>query len=109
MVGDDAASQAVWLGKNGALVGAKACLPLIIECSTLSHNWVMDLSKIATNLGLPYLDCPVTGLPEAAAKGELTLFLGGRDSVVERAQDYLTPLSNNQIHLVILGPVRRIS
>ena len=103
MVGDDAASQAVWLGDNGALAGAKANKPLIIECSTLSHDWVMELSQIVNELGLSYLDCPVTGLPDAAARGELTLFLGGLDSVIKQAQEFLLPLSGKQIHFGGIG------
>ncbi len=76
MVGDDEASKAMWLGKTGALASNLKKNTFIIECSTLSHNWVLELSKIALIKGLRYIDCPVTGIPATANTGELTLLVG---------------------------------
>ena len=39
MVGDDAASRAIWLGADGALAGASSGA-VLVECSTLSLDWV---------------------------------------------------------------------
>ena len=104
MVGDDVASKAVWLSDEGALAGVNSKIkPLIIECSTLSHSWVLELSRQVTDRGLQYLDCPVTGLPEAASSGTLTLFLGGPENVIAKAQDVLNPISSNQIHFGDIG------
>jgi 3-hydroxyisobutyrate dehydrogenase len=101
MVADDDASREVWLGETGMLdqlePGAR-----VIECSTLSHAWVMQLSAIATRKGLVYLDCPVTGLPDAATDGRLTLLMGGRKEEIARADPYLEPLSSE---IVLFGPV----
>src|SRR6185369_14523809 len=66
-------------------------------CSTLSHDWVLELSAAATTNNLRYLDCPVTGLPDAAAAGQLTLLVGG-----EAAEPLLQPLSVDRVHF---GPV----
>ncbi len=39
MVGDDLASQAIWLGEDGALAGAQPDA-VLVECSTLSRaSW----------------------------------------------------------------------
>ncbi len=103
MVGDDSASRSVWLGEDGALAAELAPQTLIIECSTISHDWVMELSALVEDMSLSYLDCPVTGLPEAAAKGELTLFLGGDQATIERAQPYINPLCAAQIHFGEIG------
>src|SRR6185312_501573 len=43
MVADDAASRAVWLGKDGAAATAKAGT-LAIECSTISYGHALDLA-----------------------------------------------------------------
>lgn len=102
MVGDDLASDAIWNGKNGVLSGKIAQGTLAIECSTLSYDWVQALSKHLIAKGISYLDCPVTGLPTAAAKGELTLLIGGEKETLEAAQPYLLPISNTQIHF---GPI----
>ncbi len=101
MVSDDDASRAVWLGPSGML---EALEPgsLAIECSTLSHAWVMELSKAAAQRGLRFLDCPVTGLPVAAARGELTLLLGADPNDFELAKPFLVPVSKQILHF---GPV----
>jgi 3-hydroxyisobutyrate dehydrogenase len=101
MVSDDDASRAVWLGPAGML---EALDPgsLVIECSTLSHTWVMELSKAAAEKGLRFLDCPVTGLPAAAARGELTLLLGADQGDFDFGESFLTVISKEIIHF---GPV----
>src|ERR1700716_4523921 len=71
MVADDEASRAVWLGKDGAALTAKAGT-LAIECSTVSYRHALDMARELRGRGLVYIDCPVTGLPEAAAAGKLT-------------------------------------
>ncbi len=63
MVGDDSASRSVWLGEGGALGANLPPKTLVIECSTISHDWVMDLSATIDKMNLQYLDCPVTGYP----------------------------------------------
>ena len=102
MVGDDEASRAVWTGPDGALAGECARGAFAIECSTLSHDWVLELDQMAAGRGLRYLDCPVTGLPEAAAGGRLTLFVGAPEPDLEAARELLEPLCTEIIHF---GPV----
>src|SRR5437762_2167488 len=68
MVADDEASRVVWLGKYGAASTAKAGA-LAIECSTVSYRHALDLARELRGRGLVYIDCPVTGLPDAAASG----------------------------------------
>ena len=72
MVADDEASRAVWLGKDGAAATMKAGA-LAIECSTVSYQHALDLARELRGRGLVYIDSPVTGLPDAAAAGKLTL------------------------------------
>ncbi len=103
MLGDDDASRAIWLGDEGALAAQSAKQAVVIECSTLSHSWVLELAQFVQSRGQAYLDCPVTGLPEAAATGELTLFLGGDKQTIDLAQDFLKPLSLAQIHFGDVG------
>ena len=102
MVSDDAASRIVWLGADGVLAGDPAADALAIECSTLSHDWVLELSAAVAAKDLRYLDCPVTGLPDAAAAGQLTLLVGGEPADVEAAEPLLRPLSVDRVHF---GPV----
>lgn len=102
MVGDDDASRAVWLGEDGVLAGEPAPGALAVECSTLSHKWVLELAEAVRGRGLRYLDCPVTGLPDAAAAGELTLLVGAEAADLAAARPLLEPLSADIVHF---GPV----
>src|SRR3954453_14946457 len=84
MVADDEASRAVWLGKDGAAETAKAGA-LAIECSTVSYQHALDLGRDLRARGLVYIDCPVTGLPDTAAAGKLTLLVGAEPADLEKA------------------------
>jgi 3-hydroxyisobutyrate dehydrogenase-like beta-hydroxyacid dehydrogenase len=101
MVADDCASREVWTGKDGVTTTARPDT-LAIECSTVSYRHALDLAQALRARGLVYLDCPVTGLPEAAASGKLTLLVGAEAADLERARPYLTPISNSIRHF---GPV----
>src|SRR5258707_5191829 len=70
MVADDEASRSVWLGKDGAATKMKAG-SFAIECSTVSYKHALDMARELRGRGFVYIDCPVTGLPEAAAAGKL--------------------------------------
>ena len=98
MVADDAASRAMWLGEAGVLAGAPAPGAFAVECSTLSHGWVMELAQRAALAGLRYLDSPVTGLPDAAAAGSLTLLVGAAAPDLAALRGLLEALSARIIH-----------
>jgi len=102
MVADDEASRSVWLGKNGAAATMKAGT-LAIECSTISYAHALDLSRELDNRGLVYIDCPVTGLPDAAASGKLTLLVGAHPADLEKARPFLEPLSSTIRHFGAVG------
>jgi 3-hydroxyisobutyrate dehydrogenase len=97
MVGDDAASQAVWLGADGALAVAQAGA-VLVECSTLSLGWVRELAERSAALGIDFLDSPVTGSKEAAEAGELKLMVGGQADALERARPALEAISTQIVH-----------
>ncbi|MFQ5765611.1 MAG: NAD(P)-dependent oxidoreductase [Rhodospirillales bacterium] len=98
MVGDDEAAEAVWIGEDGAFSARSAEGAFAIECSTLSHDWVMAIAPRARERGFRHIDCPVTGRPENAARGELTLLVGAADADLEAARPLLEPLGAEIIH-----------
>jgi 3-hydroxyisobutyrate dehydrogenase len=102
MVADDAASREVWQGKDGAAATMKAGT-LAIECSTVSYDHALHLARVLRGRGLTYIDCPVTGLPDAAASGELTLLVGADPADLEKARPYLAPLSATIRHFGTVG------
>ena len=102
MVADDEASQRVWLGKDGAAATMKAGA-LAIECSTVSYQHALDTARELRSRGLIYIDCPVTGLPSAAAEGKLTLLLGADPADLEKARPFLTPIGSTIRHFGAVG------
>jgi 3-hydroxyisobutyrate dehydrogenase len=103
MTADDMSSHALWLGADGALAGELAPAALAIECSTLSHDWVLDLASRAKARGLRYVDAPVTGLPSAAAAGELTLLVGAAPADLAAARALLDTLATRILYFGAVG------
>lgn len=102
MVADDAASRAIWLERDGILAADMEKNGFAIECSTLSHDWVTELSTRCKTLGLRYIDAPVTGLPEVAAAGALTLLVGADADDLQSARGILDSLSRR---IIRFGPI----
>ena len=101
MVADDDASKAVWLGAEGLLAGARPGT-LLIESSTLSPAWIVELDVHAREKGCQLIDAPVTGSRTHAAAGQLLFLVGGSDDAMERARPLLTAMGREALHL---GPV----
>ena len=101
MVADDAASRSVWLGADGALAGANSGAALV-ESSTLSPDWVRELSAHAHAKGCGFLDAPVGGSRQAAELGGLRFFVGGEAQTYEAARPALQAVGSK---MDLLGPV----
>ncbi len=102
MLSDDDASRRVWTAPDGVLAGSPAAGALAVECSTLSRDWVLELAAACRDRGLRYVDAPVTGLPDAAAAGALTLLVGAEPADLAAAGPLLGHLSTELLHF---GPV----
>ena len=100
MVADDAASRSVWLRDDGALAGAKPGA-IVVESSTLTPGWVRELASHARAKGCGFLDAPVGGSRQAAASGELRLFVGGDAAMLDKARPALVAIGNK---IDLLGP-----
>lgn len=101
MLSDDAASRAVWLAADGALMAA-AKDAILVECSTISPAWIAELATAAKQRGLQLLDAPVTGSRMQAAEGQLSFLVGGSDEALAIATSVLEAMSKEIVHL---GPV----
>src|SRR6185369_4477124 len=98
MVADDNASRAMWLGDNGALAGTTRGA-VLVECSTLTVEWVRELAKAAEARGCAFADAPVTGSKVAAANGELNFLVGGEAAALEKIRPALAAMSRSVVHL----------
>jgi len=102
MTASDESSRALWLGADGALAAMNAPDALCIECSTLSHDWVLELDAQVRLRGFRYVDAPVTGLPDAAAAGTLSLLVGADPASLDAARPIFASLATRIMHF---GPV----
>ncbi len=88
MLANDDAAERVWRAQDGVLSTARSGA-FAIECSTLSRDFVVALGQEARQRGLRFLDCPVTGRPNVAAAGELTLLVGAETVDLDAARSLL--------------------
>lgn len=85
MLSDDAAVEAVVLGKNGVSSG----LPrdaVHASMSTISLDLTRRLERAHADAGQAYVAAPVFGRPEAAEAAKLWVVAGGRSSAIERCR-----------------------
>ncbi|MFT3704585.1 MAG: NAD(P)-dependent oxidoreductase [Agriterribacter sp.] len=101
MVADDTSSREVWLGKDGAMPAMQKD-SFIIECSTISVHHAKLLAASAQEYRLTYIDCPVTGIPDAARKGQISLLVGASNNDLEKCSALLQSFSKKIRHF---GPV----
>lgn len=103
MTADDESSRAMWLGEQGALAAENVPHALAIECSTLSHDWVLELADRVRQRQFRYVDAPVTGLPDAAATGTLTLLVGAEAADLDAARPVFASLATRVLHFGGVG------
>lgn len=102
MLADDAASRAISLGENGALAAMQP-EAVLIECSTLSPAWVLELDEAARRRGLQMIEAPVTGSRTQAETGQLKILAGGDAAVLEKVRPVLRSMSQEILHLGPMG------
>lgn len=101
MVSDDLVSRSLWQGPQGALSTAGAGA-VLVECSTLSLDWVQELENLAKARGCRFLDAPVTGSKDQAESGKLKFLVGGDAETIAAIAPVLSVMS---VEIVPLGPV----
>ena len=92
--------HSVYLGENGSN-GLLAELPkgtLIIDSSTIAAADAITVAKAASELGLDFLDAPVSGGTGGAIAGSLTFIVGGSDDAFAKAQPILASMGKNIFH-----------
>jgi 3-hydroxyisobutyrate dehydrogenase len=105
-VSDDAAVTAVleggdddagWLAGGGsAESGADR---LVVVHSTVLPATAVRLEQVARERGVALLDAPVSGGAERAAKGDLTVFVGGDADAVELGRPLLDAVGSRVLHV----------
>ncbi|MFT5438628.1 MAG: 3-hydroxyisobutyrate dehydrogenase [Alphaproteobacteria bacterium] len=84
-VGNDDDLRAVILGNGGAFAGMKEGA-ILIDNTTTSALVARELSAIAKQAGLGFLDAPVSGGQAGAENAALTVMVGGDAEIFKRAE-----------------------
>ncbi|MCG5072074.1 NAD(P)-dependent oxidoreductase [Paraburkholderia tagetis] len=95
---DAAAVEEVAFGEHGLLPETNR-LRLIIDFSTVQPDDTRSFARRAARASCAWIDSPVSGGPDAAQRGELTLMLGGPQDAVRRAMPLLAHLGSRISHV----------
>jgi 3-hydroxyisobutyrate dehydrogenase len=92
---DDQASRAVWFGPKGAFHSASNAL--VVECSTLSVEYVEKWAGAADSWRARPVYAPVTGSKPGAEAGDLVVFAGGSEAHIAEAAGLLKAVAQEII------------
>ncbi len=101
-VSDTPDVQAVILGENGIIHGAQSGA-LVIDTSTISPRATREIADRLAQRELYMLDAPISGGSEGAAKGTLSIMVGGESAQVERAMPVLSAMGEKITHVGGIG------
>jgi 2-hydroxy-3-oxopropionate reductase len=98
MLPDSPDVEAVFLGENGVLAGARAGM-LLIDMSSISPIVARKLAIEAEKRGADMLDAPVSGGEAGAIGATLSIMIGGKPPALERAMPIFQALGKNIVHV----------
>ena len=87
-----AQTEEVLFGKNGAASTMKQGA-LFVMCSTVDPNWSIALEKQLNDMGLLYLDSPISGGAAKAASGQMTIMSAGSPAAYAKVGDALEAMA----------------
>ncbi len=87
-------TEQVLFGEHGAAAHMKAG-SLFIMCSTVDPNWSVALEKRLNDMGLLYLDAPISGGAAKAASGQMTMMTSGEAAAYAKAGNALESMAAN--------------
>jgi 3-hydroxyisobutyrate dehydrogenase len=76
---------------------------IVIDCSTVGADTARAAGAQLAARGVEFLDAPVSGGVEGAAKGTLAIMVGGQESVLERARPVLRAMGATITHFGAQG------
>ena len=101
-VSDDHAVNHVLFGPNGAVEQLQPG-SIVIDCSTISPKGAQQAAAQLKQIGVHYLDAPVTGGTEGARAGTLTVLVGGDAAVLETVRPLLEVIGGSIHHIGAVG------
>jgi 3-hydroxyisobutyrate dehydrogenase len=92
----------VILGEGGVIAGVQSGA-LVIDMSTISPQATQAIAARLAEHGVHMLDAPVSGGSEGAAKGTLSIMVGGDAADVERAMPVFQAMGKTITHVGATG------
>lgn len=99
-VGNDDDVRAVTTGPDGALQTMRPGA-IFVDHTTTSAHLARELAAAASERGLHFLDCPVSGGQAGAEGGTLTVMAGGDEEAFARAEPLITSFARS---VRLMGP-----
>lgn len=97
-VSGEAAERAVFFAADGILEQARKG-SVILGCGTMTPSFAKEIHAALAEQGLRFLDAPVSGGPEGAANGMLTIMVGGGKETFEASREVMDTLGSRSVHL----------
>jgi 3-hydroxyisobutyrate dehydrogenase len=97
-VSDTPDVEQVILGENGVILGAKQG-SLVVDMSTISPSATRKIAAKLKEKGVHMLDAPVSGGSEGAARGTLSIMVGGDEAQFQRAIPYFQAMGKTMTHI----------
>jgi len=72
---------------------------VLVDHSTISPMITREFAKRAGELGVSWVDAPVSGGSEGAEKGTLAVMAGGPSAAVERVRPFMEAFSSSIVHV----------
>lgn len=92
----------VYEGSEGILENAKVGT-ICLDFTTVGIDTSRRLAETAKEKNIVYLDAPISGGPEGAEAGTLTIMVGGDDVAFQKVRHVLSELGENVQHLGASG------
>ncbi|WP_395057630.1 L-threonate dehydrogenase [Polaromonas sp.] len=87
-----AQTESVLFGPGGCAAAMKRG-SVFVMCSTVDPNWSMALEKRLNDLGILYIDAPISGGAAKAASGEMTMMTAGAPAAYAKAEAVLNAMA----------------
>jgi L-threonate 2-dehydrogenase len=91
-----AQTESVLFGPNNDGTGCAATMKpgsVFVMCSTVDPNWSVALEARLEELGILYVDAPISGGAAKAASGQMTMMTAAKPEAYERCEPFLNAMA----------------
>jgi 3-hydroxyisobutyrate dehydrogenase len=97
-VSDTPDVESVLFGKDGVAAGIQRG-KTVVDLSTISPSAAKRFGQKLSEMGVEFLDAPVSGGSEGAAKGTLSIMVGGTVEAFDRSKPFLEAIGSRITHI----------